>query len=1503
MKLLAAFGRACVSSLIVLGGSLVYPSSGSAEGSFEPPELNILAPPDISVFAGQSLSPNDTGIPQLLSYCGKTVCFSHVNIPEIGSASLIQRVWTAIDGCGHTAVATQTITILEPLRLMGVEDLTVECGSVPSPTEVTATSGCDQPLTTTTNGWQPVLNPENGHFYYVAPASLSWPDARTAAGVVFGGTTGHLATVSNPSENAFILSLIPNDTEAVWLGGTDEGHEGVWQWIAGEPSSYTNWGAGEPSSGTLENYLAMMRISEIPGQWNDVGTGARPEYINYFIVEWDNANPAIPSVTFSETSTGDCPALITRVWSAVDGCGNSVSATQTITVLADQRPLQLVGVPEDITVKCGSVPEPATVSALGGCPISNCSQNPQDGLVLHYTFDEMASNIVKDVSGNGRDSMAIGATYAPAGARCGALRFDGIDDYTLGSDNGFPTGSSPRSVSWWFKIEQLRTNAVFMMIQYGAESYNSMSLWGVDSRPNVARTYYSTRGPDFWSQTGVQTDVWYHAVYTYGGGTDHAFYINGQLDSGALAMGVPNTVLGGIFRLGWRANEMPFKGLMDDVRIYNRKLSAGEVAELYADPVSASIPVAFTESSAGECPGLITRVWTATDGCGNFVSATQTITVLPPKEPLNLVGVPEDETVECGEVPEPAHVTTTGGCAQKDALRLYYSFDSNGPVLDGSGNTRSGTVVNATWTPSGRYGGAYRFEGTNAYIFAADTGLPAGDTPRTFAMWVSVDELQTDGGTDFLTYGTKASNQYNLLGIDWREQRGQFSFTQWGAVVQATSRVTTVSNWIHVAYVYSGSNQHRWYIDGVEQLGLQETWQGLNTLLSGTIRLGSQEVSAHKFGGMLDEVYVYGRALSVDEIQTLYTGHAFPTVSFSQSRIGECPGVITRVWTATDSCGNSISATQTITVVPHQEPLSLVGIPEDETVECGAVPEPASVSATGGCPNIINDLVLYYPFETSGPVLDASGNHRTGTVVGATWIPAGRIGGAYRFEGTNACILASDTGLPAGDSSRTISMWVSVDALQTDGGTDFLTYGTKTTNQYNLLGIDWRAQRSQFAYTQWGHVVLSTSKVTTVSNWIHIAYVYRGTNQHRWYVNGVQQLGTKETVQGLNTVLSGVLRLGAQEVSAHKFGGMLDEVRIYSRALSASEVQVLFTGQAAPAVTFSQSSTGECPGVITRVWTATDGCGNAVSSTQTITVLPPPVPLSLVGVPESITVECGVMPEPANVTATSGCDSAFTTTTNGWQPILNPENGHFYYLAPGALSWPDARTAAGVVFGGATGHLATVSNPSENAFILSLIPTNTQAVWLGGTDEEHEGVWQWLTGEPPSYTNWGVGEPSSGAAENYLAMVRISAVPGQWNDVGTGARPGYINYFIAEWDNANPTVPVVTFSQSSTGECPGVITRVWTATDACGNSAGATQTITVLKSESPPRILSMELDESGVSIKAATPGDGSEYSIQSSYDLKEWTDVSLSKSLDGRSLLKNKTPAPTNQFFRAIFSP
>ncbi|MFM8295591.1 MAG: choice-of-anchor L domain-containing protein, partial [Microcystaceae cyanobacterium] len=103
--------------------------------------------------------------------------------------------------------------------------------------------------------------PPPSSVYYLTTAT-SWTDAQAQAQIM----GGNLVTINDATENQFLINAFAG--EQFWIGYTDQAEEGLWQWISGETSSYTNWSGGEPNNYGEEDYAVTNWVS--PGTWNDL---------------------------------------------------------------------------------------------------------------------------------------------------------------------------------------------------------------------------------------------------------------------------------------------------------------------------------------------------------------------------------------------------------------------------------------------------------------------------------------------------------------------------------------------------------------------------------------------------------------------------------------------------------------------------------------------------------------------------------------------------------------------------------------------------------------------------------------------------------------------------------------------------------------------------------------------------------------------------------------------------------------------------------------------------------------------------------------------------------------------------------------------------------------------------------------------------------------------------------------------------------------------------------
>jgi hypothetical protein len=193
-------------------------------------------------------------------------------------------------------------------------------------------------------------------------------------------------------------------------------------------------------------------------------------------------------------------------------------------------------------------------------------------------------------------------------------------------------------------------------------------------------------------------------------------------------------------------------------------------------------------------------------------------------------------------------------------------------------------------------------------------------------------------------------------------------------------------------------------------------------------------------------------------------------------------------------------------------------------------------------------LVAAYSFnEGSGTTVhDASGNSHTGTLQGGTsWATSGKYGKALSFNGTNAYVNIPNSSLLQLRTAMTLEAWVNPTKL-TGVWRDVIYKGN---DNYYLEADSTSGKPATRATT--GGSLLGTSS-PAVNTWTHLTGTYDGATL-RFYVNGVQVSSRAQT--GAITISTNALQIGGDSIYGQYFSGIVDEVRVYSRALSATEIQ------------------------------------------------------------------------------------------------------------------------------------------------------------------------------------------------------------------------------------------------------------------------------------------------------------------------------------------------------------
>jgi hypothetical protein len=219
------------------------------------------------------------------------------------------------------------------------------------------------------------------------------------------------------------------------------------------------------------------------------------------------------------------------------------------------------------------------------------------GLVGYWPFDETSGTIAHDASGNANNGTLAcnGCSILPnwaAGMRNGALNFSGPNDLASVPDSASLHVTNNFTIAFWLKKAAGASNLTYL--SKGAFNNGFMVATGNPGTYIYINLFSNNVGTARCIDNGVILDqTWEHIAVTYNG-TTIQFYINGA-PSVSCSATVPVGVSSSPLSIGGVNGSSP-TGTMDEVRIYNRALSAQEVVAVYNDPGAA--PVSVTPTNA-----------------------------------------------------------------------------------------------------------------------------------------------------------------------------------------------------------------------------------------------------------------------------------------------------------------------------------------------------------------------------------------------------------------------------------------------------------------------------------------------------------------------------------------------------------------------------------------------------------------------------------------------------------------------------------------------------------------------------------------------------------------------------------------------------------------------------------------------------------------------------------------------------------------------------------------
>ena len=193
-----------------------------------------------------------------------------------------------------------------------------------------------------------------------------------------------------------------------------------------------------------------------------------------------------------------------------------------------------------------------------------------------------------------------------------------------------------------------------------------------------------------------------------------------------------------------------------------------------------------------------------------------------------------------------------------------YGFDegSGSTVTDASGNGNNGTIANATWATSGKYGKALQFNGTSALVTIPDSAALHLSSGMTLEAWVNPSTVNANWRD--VIY--KGNDNFYLEATSTNASRPDAGMIAGGSYADAFGTSALPANtWSFLTETYDGTTL-RLYVNGTQVASTAHT--GTIATSTNPLQIGGDSLYGQYFAGLIDEVRIYNTALTQGQIQT-----------------------------------------------------------------------------------------------------------------------------------------------------------------------------------------------------------------------------------------------------------------------------------------------------------------------------------------------------------------------------------------------------------------------------------------------------------------------------------------------------------------------------------------------------------------------------------------------------------------------------------------------------------
>jgi hypothetical protein len=420
--------------------------------------------------------------------------------------------------------------------------------------------------------------------------------------------------------------------------------------------------------------------------------------------------------------------------------------------------------------------------------------------------------------------------------------------------------------------------------------------------------------------------------------------------------------------------------------------------------------------------------------------------------------------------------------AESPDLAGYWNLNDN--LLDFSGNDCDGTVVIGTenWA-AGKVGKAFSFDGNTAVRCGSNSNLSIADNisielwmyPK---QWVTGNQANpvskwtstSDANYSMYFYGDTAGTYYKKIAF-WANAGGTWQ------CVSPLYLIPALDTWYHIVWTYNSTSGGKLYING----SLFGSTYGAGKLAVSTANFYIGLSNGRGFNGLIDEVKVYNKVLTSEEVQEKYQNvHT------------------TAYW------------------------------------------------------------------NLHGNIFDFSGNGNNGTVYYGTenW-GTGKVGKAFSFNGSTSINCGNNSSLSIADNIS-IELWMNPQQWVSGYQANPVSKWTNTSDaNYSMYFYGDTAGTYYKKIAFWANAggtwqcVSPLYLIPALDTWYHIVWTYNSTSGGKLYINGT--LHGSSSGAGTLTVNNANFYIGKS--GGMGFNGLIDEVKVYDKVLSSTEVAANYQDQ------------------------------------------------------------------------------------------------------------------------------------------------------------------------------------------------------------------------------------------------------------------------------------------------------------------------------------------------------